>query len=107
MKPAHDDDHPDLTALNARSGLWLFALYTAIYVLFMVLSAFSVETMAQPTPLGPNVAILYGFGLILGAIVLALVYMVLCQWNARMVGIGNGERGTGKRETGNGGKTIP
>jgi len=81
----HHDEHPDLAALNARTGLWLFAAYTAVYAAFVWLSAFSVETMAMPTPIGPNVAILYGFGLIFGAIVLALVYMALCKRNADLV----------------------
>lgn len=79
------DEHPDLTSLNARSGLILFAVYSAIYAVFVGLSAFSPETMGQPTPLGPNVAIVYGFGLIVGAFVLALVYMFLCQRNAQRV----------------------
>jgi uncharacterized membrane protein (DUF485 family) len=79
----HDDEHPELSAANARSGLILFAIYSLIYAVFVGLAAFSPETMGQATPLGPNVAILYGFGLIFGAIVLALVYMVLCGWNAR------------------------
>ena len=39
--------------------------------------------MGQPTPLGPNVADpLYGFGLIFGAVLLAMVYMFLCKRNA-------------------------
>jgi uncharacterized membrane protein (DUF485 family) len=79
------EDHPDLTSLNARTGLVLFAIYSAVYAVFVGLSAFSPETMAQPTALGPNVAILYGFGLILGAFLLALVYMFLCGRNARRV----------------------
>lgn len=79
------DEHPDLTSYNARSGLILFAIYTSIYAAFVGLSAFSPETMGQPTPLGPNVAIVYGFGLIAGALILAIVYMFLCQRNARRV----------------------
>ena len=79
------DEHPDLTSYNARTGLILFAIYSAIYAVFVGLSAFSPETMGQPTPLGPNVAIVYGFGLILGAFLLALVYMFLCQRNAKRV----------------------
>ena len=84
-KPLPDDEHPELSARNARSGLILFAIYFATYAVFVGLAAFSPETMGRATPLGPNVAILYGFGLILGAIVLSLVYMVLCGRNARRV----------------------
>jgi uncharacterized membrane protein (DUF485 family) len=82
---SHDDEHPDLSALNARSGMALFAVYATIYLVFVVLSAFSPETMGRPTPLGPNVAVLYGFGLIAGALALALVYMLLCKRNADRV----------------------
>jgi uncharacterized membrane protein (DUF485 family) len=79
------DEHPDLTALNARSGLILFAIYSAIYAVFVGLSAFWPQAMGQPTPLGPNVAIVYGFALIVGAFVLAVIYMFLCQRNAKRV----------------------
>ncbi len=87
MKPSSSDSdhHPQLAALNARSGLILFFIYLAIYGTFVGLAAFFPETMAQSTRLGPNVAILYGFGLILGAFLLALVYMLLCSRNARYV----------------------
>src|SRR5688572_28078281 len=80
--PHTDDEHLDLSALNARAGLWMFAIYLATYVVFVGMAAFTPEWMGQPTPLGPNVAILYGFGLILGAVLLALVYMFVCKRNA-------------------------
>jgi uncharacterized membrane protein (DUF485 family) len=76
------DDHPELARRNARAGLWLFAVYLAAYGLFMGLAAFSPKTMAMATPLGPNLAIVYGFGLIFGAVVLALLYMLICKLNA-------------------------
>lgn len=79
---APPDEHPELSASNARSGLILFAVYLAAYAVFMGLAAFSPRTMGRSTPLGPNVAILYGFGLIFGAVLLALVYMLLCKLNA-------------------------
>jgi uncharacterized membrane protein (DUF485 family) len=59
--------------------LWLFALYLALYVGFMLLTAFGLEVMAS-TPLGGvNLAILYGLLLIVAALVLALFYM----WRSR------------------------
>lgn len=68
--------------MNSRSGLWLFAVYLAAYLIFVGMAAYAPATMGQPTPLGPNVAILYGFGLILGAVVLAMAYMFVCKRNA-------------------------
>ena len=78
----HHDDHPELAATQARSGLWLFAIYFLAYAIFMGWAAFSPKSLSQLTPLGANVAIVYGFGLILGAIVIALIYMALCRRNS-------------------------
>jgi uncharacterized membrane protein (DUF485 family) len=61
---------------NARLGLWLFALYTAFYAGFIVISAFSRETMAK-VYLGVTLSVIYGFFLILSAFVLALLYLRL------------------------------
>jgi uncharacterized membrane protein (DUF485 family) len=84
MQNQHPASAPtDLASRNARTGLWLFFLYTTIYAGFVGLAAFSPTTMGQPTPLGPNVAIVYGMGLIVGAVLLALVYMALCRRNAQ------------------------
>jgi uncharacterized membrane protein (DUF485 family) len=81
VKPPKEDEHPDLSARNARSGLWLFAGYLAAYAVFIRLAAASPEVLGWITPLGPNLAIVYGFGLILGAVLLALVYMRMCRRN--------------------------
>jgi uncharacterized membrane protein (DUF485 family) len=64
--------------LRARYGLVLFGLYLALYGGFVLLNAFVPEWM-EITPLwGVNLAILYGFGLIAAALLLALVYSWLC-----------------------------
>lgn len=72
---------------NTRYGLWLFAGYVLIYAGFILLATFLPGLMRR-TPLGGvNVAILYGIGLIVGALVLALVYMVLCRDTAQREGV--------------------
>ncbi len=64
---------------NSRIGLMLFAIYLVLYGGFVLLAAFSPQTM-EVTPLaGVNLAIWYGFGLILAAILLALVYGWACR----------------------------
>ena len=63
---------------NARYGLILFSLYLAFYGAFMALNLANPAAMPQPALGGANVAIVYGFALILAALVLALIYMVLC-----------------------------
>lgn len=71
-----------MTTRNSRIGLSLFAVYLVFYGGFVLLAAFSPETM-EITPLaGVNLAIWYGFGLILAAIVLALIYGWVCRPSA-------------------------
>lgn len=66
---------------NARMGLVLFAVYLVLYGGFVLLNTFSPETMEATPIVGINVAILYGFGLIIAAFVMALLYGALCDSN--------------------------
>lgn len=70
-------EHAGLITRNARYGLVLFAIYVVLYGGFIYLAVFQPATMAQAI-LGVNVAIAYGFFLILSAFLLALVYLALC-----------------------------
>lgn len=64
---------------NARYGLILFVLYLAFYSLYVILNAFWPQVMDAIPLAGVNLAILYGFGLIAVALLLALVYAWLCR----------------------------
>ena len=64
---------------NSRIGLVLFSVYLLFYGGFVLLNTFSPETMEATPFAGINVAILYGFGLIIAAFVLALIYGMLCS----------------------------
>ena len=64
---------------SARIGMVLFVIYLALYGGFVLLNAFSPETMEVQLVAGVNLAILYGFGLIIAALVLALIYGYLCR----------------------------
>lgn len=64
---------------NTRTAFVLFTIYLLLYGGFVAVAAFSPVTM-EATPLaGVNAAIWYGFGLIVAAIALALVYGWLCR----------------------------
>ena len=92
------DPRPRLTR-NARNGLWLFAAYVLLYAGFVGLSALRPHVMAT-TPLGGvNLAILYGFGLIAAALLVALVYMTLSH--------GSGEESASGDESAGGARTDP
>lgn len=64
---------------NARIGFVLFGIYLLLYGGFVLLNAFSPETMELTPVAGVNLAILYGFGLIVAAFVLALIYGFVCR----------------------------
>ena len=80
------DDHPDISAANARSGLVLFFIYLAFYAGFMGLAAFAPQAMGRPVLGGVNLAITYGMALIIGALVVAALYMAACARNSRLYG---------------------
>lgn len=64
---------------NARLGRNLFFVYLLCYVGYMLLATLSPDTMRATALGGVNVAIVYGFSLILLALVLALVYSWMCR----------------------------
>jgi uncharacterized membrane protein (DUF485 family) len=72
------DGRPDNIARDRRRALALFAIYVVLYAGFVLLSAFKPAVMGANVA-GVNLAIVYGFGLIVAAFLLALVYMVICR----------------------------
>jgi uncharacterized membrane protein (DUF485 family) len=77
----HHEDHPHVVSRNARYGLLLFAVYVVLYGGFVFLAVFRTESLRAIMPGGVNLAIAYGFGLIFAALLLSLVYVVLCRSN--------------------------
>jgi len=68
-----------MEAHNARIGFILFAIYSTFYASFVLLNAFMPDIMETKPVAGINLAILYGFALIVVALVLSLVYGTMCQ----------------------------
>ncbi len=64
---------------DARIGLSLFGVYLLLYGGFVFLNAFSPQTMELMPIAGINLAIIYGFGLIVAALVLAVAYGWICR----------------------------
>lgn len=73
--------NPVRTGRNARFGMILFIVYLLLYGGFIALNAFDYKRMTLPVDWagGLNGEVVYGFGLIFGAFVLAIVYMALCR----------------------------
>ncbi|HJN10968.1 MAG: DUF485 domain-containing protein [Pirellulaceae bacterium] len=68
-----------MEAHNARIGIILFAVYSVFYGSFVLLNAFAPDVMEIKPFAGINLAILYGFALIVFALLLSLIYGVMCQ----------------------------
>ncbi len=64
---------------NTRLGLILFTVYLCLYGGFVFLNAFAAVQMETLSVAGINLAILYGFVLIIAAFILALIYGWLCK----------------------------
>jgi uncharacterized membrane protein (DUF485 family) len=64
---------------NVKLGLVLFFIYLILYVGFMAIATFQNELFGMQPFGGVNLAIIYGMGLIVSALVLALIYMKLCK----------------------------
>jgi uncharacterized membrane protein (DUF485 family) len=60
-------------------GIQMTILYSVIYAGFVILSVFQPTWMGVRAVLGLNLAVTYGIGLILIAILFALVYNYLCR----------------------------
>lgn len=63
---------------KTRLGVALFIVYGLIYAGFVVINTLSPETMGIEILLGLNLAVVYGFGLIIVAILLGLIYNTIC-----------------------------
>lgn len=72
-------EDPVIAARNARYGMVLFLFYCFIYAGFVGANAFRPDMMELTPAWGLNLAVLYGFFLIILAMVLALVYCWLCR----------------------------
>lgn len=67
------------SAKKSRLGVILFLVYTFIYFGFVIIGVFFPDIMGINVLGGQNIAVIYGFGLILLAIVMGFVYNLVCS----------------------------
>ncbi len=63
---------------KTKIGLMLFFVYFVIYAGFVGINALKPKLMEQEILFGLNLACVYGFGLIIFAIVLGMIYNAIC-----------------------------
>ncbi len=76
--PASDWSKDKASKFKTRIGIWMFMLYTIIYLGFILNCTLNPALMASDIG-GSNLAIIYGFGLIIFALMLAFVYNAICS----------------------------
>lgn len=77
-KPAAQGDPDHAQGYKSKLGVWMFLVYAAVYTGFVALNIISPLTMEKVIFLGLNLAVVYGFGLIVFALILALIYNQAC-----------------------------
>ncbi len=63
---------------KSKLGIRLFFLYTIVYGIFVAIGVVNYEAMGKTVIGNQNLAVVFGFGLIIFAIVLGLIYNSIC-----------------------------
>ena len=59
-------------------GIWMFLIYAIVYAGFVAINLIKPSLMKEEAFFGLNLAVVYGFGLIIFALILALIYNKMC-----------------------------
>lgn len=78
-EPASSSGKDAAAPYKSRLGVWMFIIYALFYVGFVAINIASPLSMESIVAFGLNLATVYGFALIVGALILALIYDKLCQ----------------------------
>jgi uncharacterized membrane protein (DUF485 family) len=77
-EPAKQEGKDSATPYKMRLGVWMFLAYFVVYSGFVAINVIKPVMMESVVLFGLNLAVVYGFGLIIVALVLALIYNRLC-----------------------------
>lgn len=77
-EPAAKEEKDNSSDWKAKLGIKLFWLYAVIYAGFVGIAVYLPRIMKAPVLAGVNLAIVYGMGLIVLAIVLGVIYNHVC-----------------------------
>lgn len=86
--PASDWASEKSEGFKTKLGLIMFAIYAPIYFAFILISIISPRSLSIDVG-SLNLAIVYGFGLIIVAILQALIYNYICSRKEKEHGEGD------------------
>lgn len=72
-----EEDHA--VPYKTKLGVWMFLIYALVYAGFVIINITNPVLMEKPVLFGLNLAVVYGFGLIVLSLVMALIYNWLCM----------------------------
>lgn len=90
--PAPKAGNDPALSFKKRLGVMMFLAYLVIYAGFVAINLLKPAMMARTVLLGLNLAIVYGFALIIAALALALVYNHMCTTREKKLGLGADEK---------------
>ena len=77
-KPASPEKEDLAVPYKTRLGLQMFFFYASIYAGFVIINITKPILMEKTILFGLNLAVVYGFGLIILSLIMALIYNYLC-----------------------------
>lgn len=77
-EPAKISEKDNSAPYKATLGMYMFILYGLIYAGFIAINVINAKLMEVKLILGLNMAVVYGMGLIIMALILAIFYNHLC-----------------------------
>jgi uncharacterized membrane protein (DUF485 family) len=78
-EPVKLEEKDNATPYKMRLGVWMFLAYLIVYSGFVAINVIKPVMMESVVLFGLNLAVVYGFGLIIFALILALIYNQLCK----------------------------
>ena len=78
-EPVKQEGKDNATPYKMRLGAWMFLAYLIVYSGFVAINVIKPVMMESIIIFGLNLAVVYGFGLIVFALVLALIYNQMCR----------------------------
>lgn len=72
-------DPDNASVYKVRIGIYMILLYALVYFIFIVINITNPLLMERIIFSGLNLAVVYGIGLIIFALILALIYNSMCS----------------------------
>lgn len=90
--PASEWKEDKSEGFKTKLGLIMVAIYTVVYFTFIIIAVSNPQLMAKDVG-GLNLAITYGFGIIILAIIQALIYNFACSRHEKNNGDSHQDKG--------------